>query len=205
MKPEIFIHQHDIPSQEFFKNSIAIDTEAMGLLPNRDRLCLVQICERGGDVHCIQIAKGQRSAPNLMHVLENDLIEKIFHFARFDVALLMHTFSVQVNNIYCTKIASKLCRTYTNYHGLKNLCRDMLGVELSKEQQTTDWGASVLSEEQKQYAANDVIYLHHLKEKLDVMLRREDRFDIAKECFRFLPIRAKIDLLAGSEFDIFSH
>jgi ribonuclease D len=205
MKPEIFIHQNDIPSKDFFKQSIAIDTEAMGLLPHRDRLCLIQICERDGNVHCIQIKKGQKSAPNFAHILQNFEIEKIFHFARFDVALLMYTFGVDLNNIYCTKIASKLCRTYTNYHGLKNLCRDLLNVELSKEQQTTDWGTAVLSEEQKQYAACDVIYLHRLKEKLDLMLEREDRMDLAKECFRFLPIRAKLDLLSGPEFDIFAH
>lgn len=203
--PQIFIHQNDLPSKDFFKNSIAIDTEAMGLLPNRDRLCLVQMCERNGDVHCVQIAKGQKSAPHLMYILENSDIEKIFHFARFDVALLMYTFSIHLQNIYCTKIASKLCRTYTNYHGLKNLCKDFLGVELSKEQQTTDWGLSALSEDQKQYAAHDVIHLHALKEKLDEMLMREGRLDLAKNCFQFLHTRAAFDLLVGTEYDIFAH
>ena len=205
MSTKIQFYKGDLPSSTMFQKSVAIDTEAMGLLHTRDRLCMVQLSSGEGDTHLVQIEKGQNTAPHLESLLKDDKIQKIFHFARFDIALLMKTFSLTLQNVYCTKIASKLVRTYTNQHGLKDLCAELLGITLSKEQQTTDWGALTITDEQKQYAANDVLHLHKIKEKLDVMLAREGREKLAQFCFDFLKTRAELDLLAGTEFDIFSH
>lgn len=199
----IFTHRGDLPDSVSFSKSVSIDTEAMGLLLRRDRLCLVQIC-MDEKTHLIQVDPKIRPK-NLIHLLEDDSILKIFHYARFDMTLLMHTFDIDVNNVYCTKIASKLCRTYTNKHGLKDLCKDLLNIELSKEEQTSDWGADFLTDNQKKYAATDVIYLSALRAKLDDMLDREHRSDLAQSCFNFLKTRAKLDILSGEQFDIFSH
>jgi ribonuclease D len=201
----IFFYKNDLPSTVKFEKSVAIDTEAMGLLPHRDRLCLVQLADSEGNVYLVQMERDNKCSPHLKKLLEDESIQKIFHYARFDVALLMYTFKININNIYCTKIASKLCRTYTSHHGLKNLCKDLLNVELSKVEQTSDWGSENLTDEQKGYAAKDVLYLHALKQILDDLLKRENRLDLAHQCFDFLPVRARLDLLSGEQFDIFSH
>jgi len=201
----IHLHKNDLPKDIKFEKSVAIDTETMGLNFLRDRLCMVQLSAGDGDAHLVQFEQGKYHAPNLEKLLLDDKIVKIFHFARFDLVALQHYLGVEVKNIYCTKIASKLTRTYSDAHGLKALCSELLKVELSKKQQTSDWGNSNITQSQKEYAASDVLYLHELKEKLDVMLKREDRMDIYKACIKFLPIRAKLDMQGFINLDIFSH
>lgn len=201
----IRLHQGDLPDDFQPGDSIAIDTETLGLNPHRDRLCLVQMSRGDGEVDLVQIARGQKTAPNLVRLLADPSVTKIFHFARFDLAILQQTFGLRAGPIYCTKIASRLTRTYTDRHGLKDLVRELLGVELSKQQQTSDWGAERLTEAQLAYAASDVLHLHALREKLDVLLARENRAAIAQACFDFLPTRAELDLLGWSETDIFAH
>jgi ribonuclease D len=206
----IRLHHGDLPDDYRPGESVAIDTETLGLNPHRDRLCLVQLSRGDGEADLVQIArgqsaKGQAGAPNLVRVLVDPAVTKIFHFARFDLAILQKTFGQRVGPVYCTKIASRLTRTYTDRHGLKDLTRDLLGVEISKQQQTSDWGAEKLSEAQLAYAASDVLYLHALREKLDGLLAREGRAAIAKACFEFLPTRAELDLLGWPEADIFAH
>jgi ribonuclease D len=187
-----------------FKGNVAIDTEAMGLDPARDRLCLIQIFDGETDCHMVQFENSNTESPNLIKLLNDENIQKIFHYARFDMAALRHALKIDVKNVYCTKIASKIARTYTNNHGLKDLCKELLGVEISKKQQSSDWGNSNLSKEQISYAANDVIYLHQIKNKLDEMLVREDRQLLVDACLSFLPTRVELDL-RGWENDIFSH
>jgi ribonuclease D len=210
LKPEkIFTHENDLPDWVIKENhtaeSVAVDTEAMGLCVTRDRLCLVQLSFDSRTCHLVQFsANSPYNAPNLVKLLENAAITKIFHFARFDIALLFQTFGVVTNNIYCTKIASKLSRTYTEKHGLKSVCMELLDVELSKKEQSSDWGKFELTEKQKFYAASDVLYLQPLKEKFDVMLERESRKSLAVECFKFLPYMAQLDCYGWSE-SIFSH
>ncbi len=202
----IYIHEGDIPEGLNWGNSVAVDTETMGLNLHRDRLCLVQLSSGNGDAHLVKFNAGQDyCAPRLCQLMSDPKIEKLFHFARFDIAALKEYLHVDVTPIYCTKIASKLVRTFTDRHSLKELCREILGVELSKQFQSSDWGQDKLSDEQKLYAANDVLYLHRLRERLDVMLIREGRKEIAEACFGFLPHRAALDLLGWPEKDIFSH
>jgi ribonuclease D len=201
----ISYHQGDLPDGIAFGTAVAIDTETMGLNPHRDRLCAVQLSAGDGTAHVVQIKAGQTRAPNLVRLLKDRKVVKIFHFARFDVAVLEHAFGVVTGPVYCTKIASRLVRTFTDRHGLKDLVKELLGVELSKQQQSSDWGADNFSEAQLAYAASDVLHLHALREKLDVMLARESRTGIAQECFRFLPTRGKLDLLGWPETDIFAH
>ena len=201
----IRLHLGDLPDLSRYTSSVAIDTETMGLNPYRDRLCVVQMSNGDGTADVIQIAKDQHDAPNLKALLANPDITKVFHFARFDLAVLYHTFGVMPQPVYCTKIASRLSRTYTDRHGLKDLVREVLNIELSKQQQSSDWGAQGLSEAQLAYAASDVLHLHALREKLDAMLVREGRTDLAKACFEFLPARAKLDLGGWEAEDIFSH
>lgn len=208
MKNNIIVHQGDLPSNVTFEESVAIDTEAMGLVHARDRLCVVQLFS-GKDsdpVHLVQIPNTKNhQAPNLVKLLLDARIQKLFHYARFDVSILMYAFNIDIQNIFCTKIASRLCRTYTGKHSLKDLCKDFVGIDLSKEEQTSDWGSETLTELQQQYAAKDVLYLHTIKDALQLMLKRENRVEMAQSCFDFLPTRAKLDHLAGDQFDIFSH
>lgn len=199
------LYQGDLPSGLEFGSAVAIDTETLGLNPLRDRLCLVQLSGGDGNAHLVQIAKGADDAPNLKALLADPKVQKLFHFARFDIAVLFHTFAVMPAPLYCTKIASRLARTFTDRHGLKDLCRELLGVDLSKQQQSSDWGAQTLTPEQLNYAASDVLYLHQLKDKLDSMLERENRGDLAGACFEFLPSRARLDLRGWPNEDIFSH
>lgn len=206
----IHIHQHDLPDGLDFGTMVAVDTETMGLDPRRDRLCLVQLSAGDGTAHLVQIipqSLGGRGAdcPNLKHLLADPAVTKLFHFARFDVAMLYNALGVTTAPVICTKIASKLVRTYTDRHGLKDLCRDLAGVEISKQQQTSDWGAPTLSAEQCAYAASDVLYLHAIWAKLDALLAREGRRDIAQSCYDFLPMRGRLDLLGYEDPDIFSH
>lgn len=201
---KITVFKGDLPDNIVWGNAVAVDTETMGLNLLRDRLCLVQIGDGQGNAYLVQILKGV-DCPNLKALLTNKDILKIFHFARFDEAKILHDLGVVCAPVYCTKIASKLCRTSSPSHSLKSLCHDLLGVDLEKEQQTSDWGAIDLNEAQQQYAANDVLYLHQLKEKLDVLLKREERFDLAHKCFSFLPVRAELDLLSFNQPDIFEH
>jgi ribonuclease D len=201
----IRLHHGDLPDGYLTGESVAIDTETLGLNPHRDRLCLVQLSRGDGEADLVQIAKGQTTAPNLVRMLADPAVTKIFHFARFDLAILQKTFGLRVAPVYCTKIASRLTRTYTDRHGLKDLTRDLLGVEISKQQQTSDWGAEKLSEAQLAYAASDVLHLHALREKLDGLLAREGRSEIAGACFDFLPARAELDLIGWPEADIFAH
>ncbi len=202
----ITLHRGDLPDGLHLGPVVAIDSETMGLNPGRDRLCLVQLSSGDGTAHMVQIQQGQTSAPNLGRMLTDPATTKLFHFARFDIAMFKRYLGVITQPLYCTKIASKLTRTYTDRHGLKDLCKDLLNVELSKQQQSSDWGAANLTEEQLKYAASDVLHLHKLKEKLDTVLVREGRMEIAQACFRFLPVRAELDLLGwGDEDDIFSH
>lgn len=201
----VHVHKGDLPENVAFGDSVAIDTETLGLVPCRDRLCVVQLSGGDGNAHVVQIAAGQKSAPNLARLLADPGITKLFHYARFDIAALYHAFEVMAAPLYCTKIASKLTRTYTDRHGLKDLVRELLGIELSKQQQSSDWGAETLSEAQIAYAASDVLHLHALRHKLDLMLVRENRTELAVACFAFLPTRAKLDLLGWPESDIFSH
>jgi ribonuclease D len=201
----IHYHRGDLPADLDLGPSVAIDTEAMGLLPHRDRLCVVQLSGGDGSAHVVQIAKGPAQAPNLVRLLGDRGVLKLFHYARFDVALLHHHFNTLPQPIYCTKIASRLARTYTDRHGLKDLLKELLGVEISKQQQSSDWGAETLSEAQLTYAASDVLHLHALKVRLDDMLVRENRAALAAACFEFLPHRALLDLAGWPDIDIFAH
>jgi ribonuclease D len=199
------LHRGDLPNLSAYKGAVAIDTEAMGLDPNRDRLCVVQLSPGDGSADVVQIAADPADAPNLKALLADKTKLKIFHFARFDAGILYKTFGVMPEPIYCTKIASRLARTYTDKHGLKDLARELLGVDLSKQQQLSDWGAAELTEAQISYAATDVLHLHALKQKLDAMLAREHRSGLATACFGFLPDRVKLDLGGWANEDIFSH
>jgi len=201
----IRLHRGDLPDLSAYKGAVAIDTETMGLDPNRDRLCVVQLSPGNGDADVVQIAVGQRKAPNIEKLLADPAKLKIFHFGRFDIGVLANAFGVMAGPVYCTKIASRLARTYTDKHGLKDLAREVLGVDLSKQQQSSDWGADALSDAQVAYAATDVLHLHALKEKLDAMLARENRTELAAACFRFLPDRVRLDLAGWAAEDIFSH
>jgi ribonuclease D len=201
----IHFHKGDLPDDAGFGDCVAIDTETLGLVPHRDRLCVVQLSRGDGSADVVQIAPGQTRAKNIERLLADPKVTKLFHFARFDVTVLFKTFGVMASPIYCTKIASKLARTYTDRHGLKDLARELLGVELSKQQQSSYWGGETLSEAQLSYAASDVLYLHALRIRLDAMLKRENRFEIALACFDFLPARARLDLMGWADADIFSH
>ena len=202
--PTVELYQGDLPEGRFTAKAIAIDTETLGLNPYRDRLCLVQLSDGDGSAALVQVSNSY-DAPVLKRLLADESVLKIFHFARFDVAVLKHFLGVSPSPVYCTKIASKLARTYTDRHGLKDLCRELLGVEISKQQQSSDWGASELTPEQLNYAASDVLYLHALKDRLDAMLKREGRDRLARACFEFLPARAELDLEGWAEMDIFAH
>jgi ribonuclease D len=199
------LHKNDLPDGLDLGPSVAIDCETMGLNPYRDRLCLVQLSAGDGDAHLVQIDKGQTEAPNLCRLITDPDVLKLFHFGRFDIAALDHTFGALAAPVYCTKIASKLVRTYTDRHGLKYLLQEMLDVDISKQQQTSDWGARLLTSAQLDYAASDVLYLHRLKEALDARLAREGRTDLAQACFDFLPTRARLDIAGWPEIDIFAH
>ena len=199
------LHKGDLPDGLNLGSIVAIDCETMGLNFDRDRLCLVQLSSGNGVAHMVQIEVEQNSAPNLCKLLSNREILKIFHFGRFDIAALLNAFGVLARPVYCTKIASKLVRTYTDRHGLRNLLQEMLDVDISKQQQSSDWGAAALTDEQLEYAASDVLYLHKLKDELDLRLQREGRLDLAKSCFDFLPTRAMLDLSGWPETDIFAH
>ncbi|HEY9568191.1 MAG TPA: ribonuclease H-like domain-containing protein [Thalassobaculum sp.] len=201
----VTLHQGDLPDGLDLGPVVAIDTETMGLRPIRDRLCLVQLSAGDGSAHLVQFAPGKYDAPNLARLLTDPETLKLFHFARFDVAVLQAFIGAVTAPIYCTKIASKLVRTYTDRHGLKDLCRELLGIEVSKVQQSSDWGAAELTAEQQNYAASDVQHLHALKQRLDVMLEREGRAGLAAECFRFLGTRAALDLVGYADEDIFAH
>jgi ribonuclease D len=201
----IRLHRGDLPDDYDAGDSVAIDTETLGLNPHRDRLCVVQLSRGDGSADVVQIAAGQTSAPNLARLLADPKVTKLFHFARFDVAALYKAFGVMAEPLYCTKIASKLSRTYTDRHGLKDLVRELLSVDLSKQQQSSDWAADTLSEAQLAYAASDVLHLHALRQKLDAMLAREGRAEVAAACFGFVPTRARLDLMGWPEQDIFSH
>lgn len=201
----IFYHKYDLPDNVSLNGDLAIDTEAMGLNHMRDRLCVVQISTGDGSAHLVHFPTANYEAPNLKKLLSNPAVQKIFHFARFDVAIMQGYLDIELANIFCTKIASYLTRTYTDQHGLKELCNSILNIKLNKAQQTTDWGAMELTDEQKHYAASDVLYLHKLRNHFLDILHREGRMDIARECFKFIPTRAKLDLLGWAEFDIFSH
>lgn len=207
---QIELHKHDLPSGLDFGPVVAVDTETMGLNPHRDRLCVVQLSSGNGTAHLVQIIPeslgGQgRNCPNLKALLANPDITKLFHYARFDLATLYNALGVVTAPVICTKIASKLVRTYTDRHGLKELCRDLAGVEISKQQQTSDWGALTLTQEQLNYAASDVLYLHRIWDKLCTLLEREGRMEIAQAAYAFLPTRAKLDLLGYGDPDLFSH
>lgn len=201
----IRLHRGDLPDLSAYKGAVAIDTETMGLDPARDRLCVVQLSPGDGSADVVQIAAGQTRAPHIEQLLSDTSKLKIFHYARFDLGMLDKTFGVMPQPVYCTKIASRLARTYTDKHGLKDLARELLGVDLSKQQQSSDWGAEALSDAQVAYAATDVLHLHALKERLDTMLAREDRAGLAAACFGFLPARVRLDLAGWAAEDIFSH
>ncbi len=203
--PDIHLHQGDLPPGLSFGDSVAVDSETMGLDLSRDRLCLIQLSAGDGVCHLVQFEKGNYDAPNLKALLGDPGITKIFHFARFDVTAIRLYLGIDCTPVYCTKIASKLIRTYTDRHGLKDLCRELLGVEISKQQQSSDWGAAELSRDQLAYAASDVLYLHQLRTKLDAMLAREGRSDLAASCFGFLPTRAALDIAGWGDIDIFAH
>lgn len=201
----IHLHRGDLPADVHFGDIVAVDTETMGLVPGRDRLCLVQLSAGDGDAHLVHFPDRRYEAPNLIRLLADPSCLKLFHFARFDLAVLRHYLGVECRPVWCTKIASKLVRTYTDRHGLKDLCRELLGVDLPKERQSSDWGAAELDEGQQAYAANDVLYLHRLKQMLEAMLEREGRRRLAEACFAFLPARAELDLLGFAEPDVFEH
>lgn len=198
----IHLYRGDLPADLDLGAAVAVDSETMGLDPRRDRLCLVQLSAGDGEHHLVQFAPGEYDAPHLNALLTDARVTKLFHFARFDLAALRHYLGVVCAPVYCTKIASKLVRTYTDRHGLKDLCRELLGVDISKQQQSSDWGAAELNKEQLAYAAADVTYLHRLRDRLDALLAREGRGDLAAACFRFLPYRAELDLLGWDEPDI---
>ena len=201
----IKLYKGDLPAGLDFGASVAIDTETLGLIPRRDKLCLVQLSAGDGNAHLVQMDRATYDAPNLKALLTNPAVTKIFHYARFDVAVLKHYLGVDTSPIYCTKIGSKLTRTYTDRHGLKDLIKELLGIELNKQQQSSDWGAHMLSDAQKQYAAQDVLYLHELKSRIDQMLEREGRSAVARACFDFVPTRAALDLAGWTEEDVFAH
>jgi len=201
----ITLHRGDLPADLSFGPVVAIDTETMGLNPHRDRLCLVQLSAGDGNAHLVHMPRGPYKAPNLAALLADPKVLKLFHFGRFDIAVLEHALGVRCAPVYCTKIAARLTRTFTDRFGLKDLCKELLGVDLSKQQQTSDWGADGLSEEQLAYAASDVLYLHALKAKLDALLEREGRTELAAAAFDFLPTRARLDLAGWSDVDIFEH
>lgn len=198
-------HIGDLPDDFVAAPVVAIDTETLGLNPHRDRLCVVQLSNGDGDATVVQIPRGRREAPNLARLLADPAVLKLFHYARFDLAVLRHAFGVMPQPVYCTKLASRLVRTYTDKHGLKDLVKELLNVDLSKQQQSSDWAAETLSEAQLAYAASDVLHLHALKQRLDLMLEREGRAALAEACFRFLPARAELDLSGWPEVDIFAH
>lgn len=199
------LHIGDLPDDLDLGSSVAVDCETMGLNPHRDRLCVVQLSAGDGDAHLVQVAPGQTRAPNLERLLADESVLKIFHFGRFDIAALLNAFGVRAAPVYCTKIASKLCRTYTDRHGLKYLLDELLGIDISKQQQMSDWGATALTDAQLAYAASDVLYLHRLKDELDRRLAREGRTALAEACFGFLPARAELDLAGWPELDLFAH
>lgn len=199
------LYQNDLPDGLQLGPIVAIDCETMGLHPHRDRLCVVQLSDGDGNAHLVQVALGQTEAPNLCRLLEDPDTLKLFHFGRFDIAAMYHAFGALTAPVYCTKIASKLVRTYTDRHGLKNLLQELLSVDISKQQQSSDWGADTLTQAQVDYAASDVLYLHNIRDKLNIMLEREGRANMAQACFEFLPMRAKLDLAGWPEIDIFSH
>ncbi|HEU0222018.1 MAG TPA: ribonuclease H-like domain-containing protein [Paracoccaceae bacterium] len=201
----VTLHRGDLPAGLDLGPVVAVDTETMGLVPGRDRLCLVQLSAGDGNAHVVQIARGQRMAPNLCALLADPARLKLFHFGRFDIAMLEGTFGVRTRPVYCTKIASKLARTFTDRHSLKQLAQELLGIDLSKAQQTSDWGADALTQAQLDYAASDVLHLHRLREALDAMLAREGRMELAQACFDFLPARAALDLAGWPGIDIFEH
>ena len=201
---KIKLYQDDLPSNLNLGLTIAIDTETMGLNPIRDKLCLVQISKGNSISHLVKINDIKKKPKNLIKILKNNKIKKIFHFARFDVAVLKHSYGINIKNIYCTKIASKIIRTYTDKHGYKDLCSELLNISISKTEQTSDWGGE-LSKAQMKYAATDVLYLHKIKKKLDIMLSREKRIDLAEACFKFIEYRTDLDLGGWSDLDIFRH
>lgn len=202
---KIKLHYNDLPKTVKFTESVAIDTETMGLNPLRDRLCLAQLSNGNGICHLIKFESNPQKPKNLISILKNKKILKIFHFARFDIAVLKHTFKIDINNIYCTKISSKLARTFTDKHGYKDLCKELLNIKISKSEQTSDWGKSKLTLAQQKYAATDVLYLHRIKDELDKMLKRENRMGLTKACFDFIQYRTKLDLEGWTNQDIFSH
>ena len=199
------LHRGDLPDLSRYGREVAIDTETMGLDPRRDRLCVVQLSPGDGSADVVQIPQDATAAPNLVKLLTDPAVTKIFHYARFDMAVLKHRFGIVTGPVYCTKIASRLVRTYTDRHGLKDLARELLNIDMSKQQQSSDWGADKISDAQLEYAASDVLYLHDIKRHLDRMLRREGRLELAETCFRFLPTRIELDLLGWDEEDIFAH
>jgi ribonuclease D len=201
----IKLYKGDLPPGLDFGTSVAVDTETLGLVPRLDKLCLVQLSSGDGNAHLVQVDRSSYDAPNLKALFTNPDVTKIFHYARFDVAVIKHYLGVDTAPLYCTKIASKLTRTYTDRHGLKDLVKELLGIELNKQQQSSDWGAHMLSDSQKQYAAQDVVYLHELKARLDQMLSREGREAVARACFDFIPTRAALDLSGWTEEDVFAH
>jgi ribonuclease D len=201
----ITVHKGDLPAGLNFGDAVAVDSETLGLNPHRDRLCVVQLSGGDGNAHLVQFAKGAYDAPNLKALMLNPNVTKIFHFARFDLAVIHRYLGVMPGPVYCTKIASRLTRTYTDRHGLKDICRELLEVDISKQQQSSDWGAAELTPAQQDYAAGDVLYLHRLREKLDALLEREGRMGLAQAAFRFLPSRALLDLEGWPEVDIFAH
>ncbi|SFG95084.1 ribonuclease D [Sulfitobacter dubius] len=200
-----FLYQNDLPDDLDLGPMVAIDCETMGLHPHRDRLCVVQLSGGDGHAHLVQVAKGQTEAPNLCALLENPQVLKLFHYGRFDIAAMLNTFGATAAPVYCTKIASRLVRTYTDRHGLAKLCQELLSVDISKQQQSSDWGAEKLTQAQIDYAASDVLYLHRLRDELNKRLIREGRMDMAQACFDFLPMRAKLDLEGWPDTDIFAH
>ena len=200
-----YVYQNDLPDDLDLGSMVAIDCETMGLHPHRDRLCVVQLSGGDGNAHLVQIALGQTEAPNLCRLLENPDVLKLFHFGRFDIAAMLNAFGAVTAPVYCTKISSRLIRTYTDRHGLAKLLQELLSIDISKQQQSSDWGAETLTQAQVDYAASDVLYLHQLREKLNEMLKREGRMEIAQACFDFLPMRARLDLEGWPDTDIFAH
>ncbi|MFK7868103.1 MAG: ribonuclease D [Roseobacter sp.] len=199
------VYQNDLPDDLDLGPEVAIDCETMGLHPHRDRLCVVQLSGGDGNAQLVQISKGQREAPNLVKLLEDPKVLKLFHFGRFDIAAMYHAFGALASPVYCTKIASRLVRTYTDRHGLAKLLQELLGIDISKQQQSSDWGAADLTDAQVAYAASDVLYLHQLRDALNVMLQREGRMETAQACYDFLPVRAQLDLMGWPDTDIFAH
>jgi ribonuclease D len=205
VSPIVKLHRNDLPAELVFTGPVAVDTETLGLKPHRDRLCLVQLSAGDGTAHLVHFDGKDWTAPRLKAVLSDPAVLKLFHFARFDIAVLAEYLKAVPEPVYCTKIASKLVRTYTDRHGLRDLCSELLGIDLSKQQQSSDWGAERLTDQQKHYAASDVLHLHALKAKLDIMLQREGRTAMAEACFRFLSVRAGLDLAGFEDMDIFAH